>query len=101
MIINERLLVKIKTSLRISHTALDEDVSDTIAACLTDLGVCGVQDPGEQEVDPLILNAVKLYCKAEYTDDTVKAAAYLERYNGLKACLMMAGGYREEAVADE
>lgn len=101
MDIDQSLLSKIKTSLRISHTALDEDVSDTIAACLTDLGVCGVQDPGEQETDPLILNAVKLYCKAEYTDDTAKAAAYLERYNALKSCLMMAGGYREEAVADE
>lgn len=101
MDIDQGLLLKIKTSLRISHTALDDDVSDTIAACLTDLGVCGVQDPGVQEMDPLILNAVKLYCKAEYTDDTTKAAAYLERYNGLKSCLMMAGGYREEAVTDE
>ena len=97
----DQLLLKIKTSLRIKHTALDEDVTDSIAACLADLGVCGVQDPGGEEVDPLILNAVKLYCKAEYTDDTDKAAAYLERYGQLKACLMMAEGYREEAGTSE
>jgi len=100
----DELLSKIKTSLRIKHTALDGDVADSIAACLADLHVCGVQEPAAedpQELDPLILNAIKLYCKAEYTDDTVKAAAYLERYNSLKACLMMAGGYREEAVSGE
>jgi hypothetical protein len=104
MDIDQGLLLKIKNSLRIKHTALDDDVTDSIAACLADLHVCGVQEPAvgdPQELDPLILNAVKLYCKAEYTDDTEKAAAYLERYNGLKACLMMAEGYREEAVKDE
>lgn len=101
MDIDQGLLLKIKNSLRIKHTALDEDVSDTIAACLADLGVCGVQDPGVQETDPLILNAVKLFCKAAYTDDAEKAAAYQARYDALKSCLMMAGGYREEAVASE
>lgn len=104
MAIDQSLLVKIKNNLRISHTMLDEDLSDTIAACLQDLKVCGVQAPvpdDPQETDVLILNAVKLYCRAEYTDDTAKAAAYRERYDSLKSCLMMATGYREEAVTDE
>lgn len=101
MATNQSLLVKIKTYLRISHTALDEDLADTIEACLTDLGICGVHTaPYSQEIDPLILNAVKLYCKAAYIDDTTKAAAYQERYDKLKSCLMMAGEYREEAAAD-
>ena len=101
----EALLSKIKTSLRISHTALDEDVQDTIVACLADLKVCGVReaklDP-DQELDPLILNAVKMYCKQAYTDDPVKAARYQGGYDALKSCLMMAEGYSyEEAGADE
>ena len=103
MAIDQSLLVKIKTNLRISHTLLDEDLSDTIAACLQDLKVCGVQAPvpdDPQETDPLILNAIKLYCRAEYTDDTTKAAAYKARYDALKSCLMMASGYREEAETD-
>ena len=99
------LLTKIKTSLRISHTALDEDVQDTIDACLADLKVCGVQESkldSSQEMDPLILNAVKLYCKKEYTDDTAKAARYQEGYDALKSSLMMAEGYvKEEAASDE
>ena len=104
MEISTGLLSKIKTSIRIKHTALDEDVTDTIAACLADLRVCGVHasmlDPSKG-LDPLVLNAVKLYCKAEYTDDPAKAARYMSGYDGLKSCLMMAEEYIEEAVTDE
>ena len=101
----EALLSKIKNSLRISHTALDEDVSDNVTACLADLQVCGVVKSkldATEELDPLILNAVKMYCKAAYTDDPVKAARYQNGYDALKACLMMAEGYGyEEADADD
>ena len=92
------LLKKVKASLRISHTALDDDLDDTISACLADLKVCGVRASSS---DPLILNAIKLYCRKEYTDDPAKAAAYQERYDSLKSCLMMAGEYSGEAVTDE
>ena len=101
----DELLHKIKTSLRISHTMLDDDVLDTIFACLADLKVCGVQESkldATQEMDPLILNAVKMYCKQAYTDDPVKAARYQGGYDALKSCLMMAEGYSyEEAGSDE
>ena len=104
MAINQELLLKIKTNLRISHTMLDDDVGDTIEACLQDLKVCGVKGPVQdypQDLDPLILNAVKLFCKASFTDDTGKAAAYQARYDALKSCLMMAEDYRAEVAADE
>ena len=91
------MLNKVKTYLRISHSALDDDLTDTINACLQDLKIYGVRT---DDADPLILNAVKLYCKAEYTDDPVKAAAYRERYDALKACLGVAGEYKE-AGSDE
>ena len=84
-------LAKVKTDLRISHTALDEDLSDQIDACLADLKICGVNAPSESDVT--ILAAVKLFCRASYTDDTTKAAAYMDRYNSMKACLMMAASY--------
>ena len=85
------ILSKIKTDLRISHTALDDDLSDTIDACLSDLLICGIANP--DPADKSILAAVKLYCRAAYTDDTDKAAAYMERYDAMKACLMTASGY--------
>lgn len=92
------LLPKIKTALRISHNVLDEDIQSDIDACLADLELCGVEYANT--TDPLIFNAVKLYCKAAYTDDTTKGAEYLKRYNALKSSLMMAEGYGREAEAE-
>ena len=105
MAIDSGLLKKIKTSIRIGHNALDEDVDDNIVACLADLRVVGVlaeKLDASQELDPLILSAVKMYCKKEYTDDPDKAARFQAGYDSLKSSLMMAEGYGyKEAQADE
>ena len=96
-------LDKVKFSIRRSHSKLDDDLQDEIDACLADLRVCGIVYAGEE--DPLILNAIKLWCKASNTDDTAKAAEYRSRYDSLKSCLMVAEGYGrnpddEEAGSD-
>ena len=91
------MLEKIKLALRISHTALDEDIQADIDACLADLRLCGVTHADTS--DPLMFNAVKLYCKSIYTDDPNKGAEYLRRYEAQKASLMMATGYGREAEA--
>ena len=92
-------LTKLKLALRTSHTKLDEDIQADIDACIADLLVCGINHP--DETDPLIFNAIKLYCRSLYTDDTAKAAEWLRRYNELKSCLMMAEGYGWEADSNE
>ena len=97
-------ITKIKLALRTSHDKLDEDIQADIDACMADLKVCGIIDP--QEADPLIFNAIKLYCKSLYTDDPADGEKYLERYEKMKACLMMAEGYgwkddSGEATGDE
>lgn len=84
-------LEKIKLTLRISHTKLDEDIQADIDACMNDLKLCGVIHADES--DPLIFNAIKLWCRSLYTDDTTKAAEWLRRYESLKACLQVAEGY--------
>lgn len=84
-------LEKIKLAIRISHSKLDEDVQADIDACMADLKLVGVIYADES--DPLIFNAIKLWCRSLYTDDTVKGAEYLRRYESLKACLMVAEGY--------
>lgn len=104
MEITQSLLSKVKKSIRITHTVLDDDILDNIAACVADLRGCGVSAAKldtTKELDPLILNAVKLYCRKEYTDDPAKAARYQEGYDSLKSFLMMAEGYREEGVSDD
>jgi len=84
-------IAKIKTSVRISHSKLDSDVAGCIDACKADLTVCGIK--ADDETDALIYSAIKLYCKAELTDDTGKAEHFRVNYDALKACLMMAEGY--------
>ena len=90
-------LTKIKQGLRITHERLDADIQADIDACRADLRLVGIIYADED--DPLILNAIKLWCRSLYTDDAVKAAEYLKRYEALKACLMMAGGYGEPKEA--
>ena len=94
-------LNKIKLALRISHSKLDEDIQADIEACLADLEACGIVYATTN--DPLIYNAVKLWCRSLYTDDTTKGAEWLRRYNALKSSLMMAEGYgyTKEADTDE
>lgn len=84
-------LLKIKQALRVSHNKLDADIQADIEAGLADLRSVGIIY--KDETDPLIFNALKLWCRSLYTDDVVKAAEYLKRYQALKASLMMAEGY--------
>ena len=91
-------LEKIKQAIRISHSKLDADIQADIEACMADLRLCGVIYADES--DPLIFNAIKLWCRSLYTDDTAKGAEWLKRYEALKACLMNAEGYGWRA-ADE
>ena len=92
-------LQRVKETLRISHDRLDGDIEADILACLADLKVCGVIY--KDDTDDLILNAIKLWCRASFTDDVVKGAEYLRRYDALKSCLMMAEGYGWKDDADE
>lgn len=92
-------LEKIKQAIRRSHDKLDDDLQTDIDACMADLRVVGIVYATEE--DPLIFNAIKLYCKSIYTDDAAKAAEFRSRYEALKSCLMMAEGYGyKEAEAD-
>ena len=92
-------LTKIKQAIRRTHDKLDEDLQADIDACLADLRSVGIVHTGE--TDPLIFNAIKLWCRSLDTDDVAKSAEYMRRYEALKACLMMAEGYGWEEEAHE
>jgi hypothetical protein len=94
----DTLLEKIKAGIRRSHSKLDEDLQGDIDACLADLEVCGVVHA--ETSDPLIINAIKLYCRAMNTDDPAKSAEWMRRYERLKSCLMTAEGYGWEDEGD-
>lgn len=97
----ESTLEKVKQAIRRSHDKLDEDLQADIDACMADLRSVGVVYA--DETDPLMFNAIKLWCRSLNTDDPAKGAEYLRRYDALKGSLMMAEGYgypREEEPHD-
>ena len=85
------MLEKIKLALRIKNNATDDDIQDTIDAALFDLRVSGVVNLDES--DPLIIQAVKLYCKANYGLDNKDYEKYQKAYNSLKESLALCGDY--------
>lgn len=92
-------LEKVKLFLRRGHNRLDEDIQSDIDAALADLKMHGVIH--KDESDPLIFNAVKLYCKSMATDDPAKAAELRVRYFAMRDCLKVAEGYGWKEESDE
>lgn len=84
------LVEKIKHSLRIGHSGIDEDIKEHIEACKLDLkrvGIVKIRDD-----DYLILQAIKLYVKwhLNYEDEGER---YMQSYNMLRISLAMCGDY--------
>lgn len=59
-----KMLEKVKTALRITTDAYDEELTDLITAAKLDLGVAGVKLP--QRIDELVTRAVITYCKMSF-----------------------------------
>lgn len=84
------MLSKIKLALRISHTALDSDITEMIEACKLDLkriGLINIVD-----TDFLIIQAVKLYVKWQLNFEG-EAERYMNAYTALAQSLSLSGDY--------
>ena len=88
------MLEKIKMSMRIFHTVLDDDVSQNIDACMLDLKRVGVNAeiaiPDAE--DALIVKAAELYCKWQY-DFNGKGDQYQKAYENLRDSISMCEDY--------
>lgn len=84
------MLNKIKLALRISHNALDADISDIIEACKLDLARMGVTNT--LDTDFLIIQAVKLYVKWQLNFEG-EADRYMNAYTALAQSLSLCGDY--------
>lgn len=98
---------KVKTALRVStsNAAIQEEISDLIAAAKADLLSVGVisadLEPDITEIaDALIRRAIILYAKAHfgYSEDSEKFQA---AYEDLKCKLSMTGDYLADAEESE
>lgn len=88
------MLEQIKLCLRISHDKFDSEIQSYINACRRDLALAGI-DISVFAADPLLLQAVKLYCRWQY-DYENKAEQYEKAYTNLKISLALSGDYRKD-----
>lgn len=84
------MLDKIKKSMRISHSSLDDDIQRNINACLLDLERVGVYKSKETE---LLTKACELYCKWQY-DYQGKGEQFQANYEKLRDSMSLAGDYQ-------
>ena len=82
------MIKQIRLVLRLTNETFDNEINALIAACKADLKIAGVVNFNDS--DPLILQAVTLYCKGHfgYADIGEK---YLQVYESLKTPLRLAG----------
>lgn len=89
---NAEILAKVKVSLRVTTDAFDDEISDLISACQSDLQAGGVAIPST--IDTFVLQAIKTYCRAHFGNpdnyDRLKAS-----YDEQKAQMSMRTGYTQ------
>ena len=88
------IVEKIRKSLRISTDKTDDEIEDLISACKLDLLMRGIKNIDEGE--PLIFQAIKLYCKANYGLDNKDSEKYTKAYEGLRDSISLCGDYNVE-----
>ena len=88
------ILEKVKLALRIRSNAYDIDIYDLIESAKLDLSISGVKKIDEE--DPLIQQAIKTYCKANFGLDNKDSEKYQKSYDLLKQSLGLCGDYNVE-----
>jgi len=88
------MLDDVKIALRVSHTALDGEITDLIAAARQDLILSGVLPAkANLDTDALVKRAIITYVKAHFGYDNPDADRLTIAYHNLKAHLTLAGDY--------
>ena len=85
------MLEEVKSALRISNTAYDNEVQNLIDACKSDLETSGVAPSYflEDNYRALIKQAIITYCKAQFGYDNQDATRLNESYELLKQKLVI------------
>lgn len=89
----------VKQALRVSHSALDDEILDLIEASRMDLIQSGVSNlKANDDTDALIKRAIILYAKANFLVDKDQAMRFQHSYDLLKIHLSLATDYKASDV---
>lgn len=89
------ILDDVKLSLRITHSALDSDLTAEISACKDDLQRLGWVSSKVIDSDVRVIEACKLWCKGRY-DYQGKGLQYMEAYKDFRDATAMNVDYNTE-----
>lgn len=90
------MLEKIKQALRIKSNAFNDELNDLITAAKLNLEISGIAKSKIIDTDPLIIQAVKTYCKANFGLDNKDSEKYQKSYDMIKIHLALCGDYNVE-----
>ena len=94
--IGTKLLPAARKWVRRSSSTLDDEIQQTVSACMLDMKNAGISNIDSE--DPLIQQAAKLYLKAHFGyDDTPEK--WEQAYERLKASLSLNSDYTRKQVA--
>lgn len=88
----DKLLMEIKDSMRIKHSALDGDIKRNIKAAIQDMRMRGVSIPDKWDSDSLVYKACELYCKGQY-DHLGEGERFIKSYESLRDSMSLSGDY--------
>jgi uncharacterized phage protein (predicted DNA packaging) len=90
------MLNSVLIALRISHSQLNFEIEDLIAAARLDMIQSGIAAlKANLDNDPLIKRAIITYCKAHFLADKDEADRFQKSYDLLKTHLALADDYKE------
>jgi len=88
------MLTDVKTALRVTTNAYDDEVNDLIESAKKDLEIAGVVIP--EPIPHVVTTAIKTYCKLHFGTPNPSNYDYLKKsYDEQKAQLSMSTGYTD------
>ena len=82
-----QLAAHVKERLRVSASVYDSEVEALVSAALRDLERSGVSTELIESLDPLVVEAVVLFCKALFGLDNAEAEHYHKSYRLMLATM--------------
>lgn len=93
------LLDDVKTALRVTTNAYDNEMTDLIESAKLDLGIAGVVIPNP--MPPVVSTAIKTYCKINFGTPNPSNYEYLKKsYDEQKAQMGMSSGYTDFSMVN-
>lgn len=92
MDISKGMVEKLKKAVRVKSDIASEELEDLAEACVKDLEIAGVYC--ENDDDQLYMQALKLYCKANYGYDK-DSEKFRAAYAALKDSMSLSGDYQK------